>query len=239
MSKINVPFALLSLATSVFLWASVYNAQNRKPEQKTFTASLSTRNLETTKYVITNSQDIVYVVIAGLPDEIRRVPQQNLSAIVDLTNPKVGDYSYPVIVFPATVRELMVSNVTARIKIDSLLTRKFEFTFAKTGSLPSGFHEDSLETSLKWVYVTGPSELVQKVSAVQLPLNLSSFTQSPFESEVEARAVDSSGKVISKLMLTPTSEALDYKDENINSALRVHLSYKFSPDVFPQNPPRL
>ena len=241
MSKINVPFALLSVATSVFLWASVYNAQNRKPNTQIFNVTLTTQNLKTDSYVVTSAPEYVTLTMAGLPDDIRKISHQTLSAIVDLSNPKEGDNTYPVIIFPSNARELLVSNgVIAHITVEKVLTKRFDVTLFKNGNLPSGFHEDSFEPSLGKIYVTGPAETVKKVTAVQLPINLSSLSKSPYEAEVEARAIDATGRIITKLMLTPTDEKLDYKVEDI-SPLRVHVSYKFSADPLPsnQNPPRL
>ena len=175
MSKINVPFALLSLATSVFLWASVYNAQNTKPELKTFSVPLTTQKLETTKYVITQMPEDVSLTLRVLPEDLRKVTQKAMVAIIDLSDPKIGDNSCPIIVFPTSVRDLLVNSaMTAHVKIDALKTRRVEVTILRTGNLPAGYHEDSADSYPHWIYITGPNETIQKVASVQVAVNLSS-----------------------------------------------------------------
>lgn len=240
MSKINVPFALLSLVTSVLLWASVYNEKNDKPTQKTVTANLSTNNFKASQYVITKIPEMVDLPLSGYTKDFRRVSQQVPSAIVDLAKPILGEHDYQVIVFPAGIRELLDRNdIKARIKIEALVTKRVEVKVNKTGNLPNGNQEDSLETSLRWIYVRGPADFVQKVSAVQLTLNLSELKRSPHEEDLDARPVDANGRTVPKVLMSEFDDQQEYRDDAINN-LRVRVTLKFGPIALPenQNPPK-
>jgi YbbR domain-containing protein len=241
-SKINVPFALLSLATSVFLWASVYNSQNSKPELKTFTVPLTMQKLDASRYVITQIPEEVSLTLRVLPDDLRKVTQKAMVAIIDLSDPKIGDNSCPVIVFPTTARDLLVNSaMTAHVKIDAIKTKRVEVSILRIGNLPSGFHEDSADTFPHWIYVTGPNETIQKVAFVQVAVNLSSVGKSPFEADLEPKPVDVNGRSLSKILMSEKEDHPEYTEENISNPLKVHLSVKFSPEMLPQNqnPPKL
>ncbi len=234
MSKVNVPFAVLSLVTSVLLWASVYNDNKKEPAQETVRASLTTKNLDETRYVITEIPQSVLLPLVGYPDQLRRALKQTTTAIIDLTGAVPSSKSYPIIVFPASSRELLGnSSIQVPIKIEALITKKVDVIVARTGSLQFGLHEESSEPSLHWVYVTGPSSAVQKVSKVQVTVNLSSIKQSPQDEEVESKAVDDKGNTISKVILHSIDDHPDYKDENVNESLKVRVTVRYVPDARP------
>ena len=237
MSKINMPFATLSLVTSIFLWASVYNFQNRKPEQTTVDAILTTKNLDSSRYLITQIPSSVPLTMAGFPDDLRKISRQNVSTIVDLSNPTVGDNKYPVIVFSSTARELLVNGITVHIKIEALVTKRIEVSLVKTGILPAGFHEESVDTYPRWIYVTGPSETVQKVSTVQTTVDLATLNRSPYDVESDAKAVDLNGRPLSKLVLKETEEPKEYSEEASNIPVKIRISFKLAPDVVSVTPP--
>ena len=184
MSKINVPFALVSLATSILLWASVYNSNNRQPDTKMVPSPLKIKNLNESKYVVTEIPNFTTVTLTGYSDQIRAATQQTSAGIVDLSNPKIGSADYPVIIFPTAVRDLAANgSPPAHIKIEALVTKRFEVTIVRSGSLMPGYHESEVDRYPRIVYVTGPAETVQKVNAVDVSLNLSTINQSPSEIE--------------------------------------------------------
>ncbi len=238
MSKINVPFAIFSLVTSVVLWASVYNDNKREPAQESVRAQLTTKNLKEDKYVITDIPPTVTLPLVGYPDQLRRALRQTTTAIIDLTDAVPSLKSYPIIVFPAASRELLGNNsILVPIKIEALITKRVEIIVARTGSLQAGLHEESSEPSLRWAYVTGPSSAVQKVASVQVTVNLSSINQTPQDEEVDSKAVDDKGNTVPKVILHSIDDHPEYREENINEPLKVRVTVRYVSDASPKSTP--
>ena len=238
MSKVNVPFAVFSLVTSVLLWASVYNDNKKAPDRDSVRAQLTTKNLDESKYVITDMPTTVNLPLVGYPDQLRKALRQTTTAIIDLTDAVASSKSYPIIVFPAASRELLGNNsILVPIKIEALITKKVDIIVARTGSLQAGLHEESSEPSLRWAYVTGPSSAVQKVASVQATVNLSSINQTPQDEEVESKAVDDKGNTVSRVILHSIDDHPDYKEENINESLKVRVTVRYVPDASPPSAP--
>ncbi|MEI7984851.1 MAG: hypothetical protein WCI55_04410 [Armatimonadota bacterium] len=231
MSKINVPFAILSLATSVLLWASVYNDRNDKPTQKVFSASLTAKGLNE-KLVVTRIPDSVSLQLSGYTRDFRAVSQLAPTAIVDLERATVGEKDYPIVTFPASIREFLGGEVTmAKIKIDKLVTKRVDVVAKPVGALRPGFQQEPIDTFPRWVYVTGPSELVEKVISVQVKVNLSSVNQSPSEVELDPRPVDVGDRTVPNIMLSDTESTSPYRFNDVNNEMKIRTTVKFSPVV--------
>ncbi len=231
MSKINVPFAILSLATSVLLWASVYNDRNDKPTQKVFSASLTAKGLNE-KLVITRIPDSVSLQLSGYTRDFRAVSQLAPTAIVDLERATVGEKDYPIVIFPASIRELLGGAVTmAKIKIDKLVTKRVDVVAKPMGALRPGFQQEPIDTFPRKVYVTGPSELVDKVVSVQVMVNLSSINQSPSEIDLDPRPIDAEERTIPNLLMGDSDVTPPYRFNDVINELKIRTTVKFSPVV--------
>ena len=230
MSKVNVPFALLSLATSVLLWASVYNDKNDKPKQKPFTVPIRTSGLDEAKFVIVEAQEIIPITVSGYAKDLRLINSGTLTGIVDLRDPKLGEGTYPVAIFPASVRELMSSSaLTARFKIDKLVTKRVEVAPRPTGTLKPGVHQDGLiDTFPNVVYVTGPSEAVAKIISIQVIVNLAAINQSRQEFELDPRPVDEAGRIVSNIMMSETEEHPTYTYNLVENALKIKTTVNYA-----------
>ena len=231
MSKVNVPFAVLSLATSVLLWASVYNDKNDKPLPKQFNASVRASGPDESKFVIVEAQEFVPITVSGFTKDLRSINQNTITAIVDLKEPKIGESTYPVTIFPASVRELLNSNaLTAKFKVDKLVTKRVEVSIRPTGALKPGVHQDgTIDTFPNVIYVTGPSEAVSKVFAVQVVVNLSSIDESPTELELDPRPVDEAGRTVMNIMMSETVEHPDYHYNNLpENTIKVKTMVKYA-----------
>jgi YbbR domain-containing protein len=234
MSKVNVPFAILSLATSVLLWASVYNDRNDKPTPKTETVPLTIRDLDE-KLVITNMPSSVSLQLSGYARDFRTINQQAKTAIVDLKGATVGEKDYPVVVFPTVLRELLGNSVpTAKIKIDKLVTKKVDVIPITAGTLMPGVRREPIDTYPHWIYVTGPSELVEKVVSIQVLVNLSSVNTSPQEFDLDPRPVDIGNRPVSNIMLSDTESHPNYIYNAVENTLKVKATIKYEIDAVAQ-----
>jgi YbbR domain-containing protein len=232
MSKVNVPIAFMSLVASVLLWANVYNFKNRRPEQKVVSAKISVINLDQRKYMIAEMPEDVSLALAGNSDQIRNATQQLPNAIIDLSTATPGSKSYPLTILPVSARELLVNSaLTARIRIEALKTNRVDVTVIKNGALPAGNHVESTDSFPRSVYVTGSADNVQKVAAIQAIVAYSSAVLSPEGIEVEARAVDSSGKIVNNVLLTVSDDHPEYTDDAVNIPVTVRVRVKLAPDT--------
>ncbi len=236
MSKINIPIALLSLTISVLLWAGIYNSENRKPpkpEQKTFSAALTPTNLDRRKFVATNIPSDISISIAGTHDEIKNVQP---TAIVDLAGATKEKTSYPVVVFPTSVRSLMTSEkIMATINIDTVITKQVDVKGTLTGLLPNGKRVESIEVFPKKIYVTGASADVNRVDSVQVPVDYAAAMNTEGV-DVEARAVDKSGVRIPKIYMNISDPNPEFIPEALEIPLLIHVRVKFE-SAIPTGPP--
>lgn len=236
MSKINIPIALLSLTISVLLWAGIYNSENRKPpkpEQKTFSATLTPTNLDRRKFVATNIPSEISISIAGTHEELKNVQP---SAIVDLTDARKDKQNYPVLVFPTSVRSLMTSqNLQATVIIDTVTTKQVDVKGTLTGVLPDGKRIETIEVFPKKVYVTGASADVDKVSYVQVPVDYAAALNTD-GIDVEARAVDQAGVRIPKVFMNISNPSPEFTTESLDIPMMIHVRVKFEVTT-PSGPP--
>ncbi|MBS1726938.1 MAG: hypothetical protein JST51_09470 [Armatimonadetes bacterium] len=223
MSKVNVPIAFLSLVTSVLLWASVYNNANRRPAPKDISIGLETSNLDRTKYHMVDYPSEITISVAGNTDLLKTVTPY---AIVDLSAAQDGVKSYPVAIFPNSIRELLVkSSVTAQVKIESLVTKAMEVKANFNGIVPGGRKVSSIDAYPHRVFVTGPADLVQKVSQVRVDVDYSPTAVTPEGVEVEAQALDTTGTRVPRLVVRTSDSHPEYTDETIQepAMVRIHL----------------
>lgn len=234
MSKVNVPFAVLSLVTSVLLWASVYNDRNDKPKQITINPSITTRGLKEKLFVITKIPETVSLPLSGYARDFRNLSQQSTTAIVDLENVKVGESDYPVIVFPSTVRELLGNAAPlVRIKIDKLITKRVDVIPVTVGSLIPGLRLGPIDTFPRWIYVTGPSESVEKVDAVQVMINLSGSDPIPQEIDLDPRPIDSNKRTVPNILMSATEDHPAYVYDFVENTIKIKTTIKFLTDEIP------
>jgi len=222
-SKVNVPIAFLSLVTSVLLWASVYNNSNPKLEKKDFVAALQPGNLDQRRFVISEIPADLTLTLTGNRDQLKALSPY---AIVDLSMASAGVKSYPVVIFPASVREFVFSSsITARVTIENVTTKSFNVIGTHTGISPDGKQIESLVIFPKKVFVTGPEALVAKVATVQVAIDYSTAAVSSEGVEVNARALDSSGSEIPKLVLRTSDSHPEYTEEaqKVPATISVHL----------------
>lgn len=238
MSKVNVPIAFLSLVTSVLLWASVYSSSIPKFEKKDVVAPLQPGNLDQRRFVITEIPTEMTLTLTGNRDQLKTVSPY---AIVDLSMATPGNNSYPVVIFPASVRELLLTNgLTTRIKIVALTKKIFEVKGVYNGVSPDGRLAESLDIFPKKVYVTGPEEAVARVATVQVLVDYSAAAVSTEGIEVEAKALDSAGQEVPRLVLRTSDSHPEYTDDAIKepATIRVHLKLA-TPDTATKPPFKL
>ena len=235
MNKVNVPLALMSLLISVLLWLNIFNSRSVKSRTQVFAVKVNTVNLDDTKFLVSDSPENVSVTVAGSTSQIRTVMGQEVSGYVDLSQARPGTGSYPVVVAPANVRDLLVNpTVTARIKVEPLMIKQVPITVNRMGQLAlKSAAVESVITIPKTIFVAGSADALQKTSSVAVNVDLTEDVLREGGSELEAKAIDLSGKVVPKVMITRSDRDVHYKDEVVSTPFLVNVQVKLKTPVTP------
>lgn len=233
MNKVNVPLALMSLLISILLWLNIFNSRSLKSRTQVFSVKISTVGLDDSKFLVTDSPENVSVTVAGSTSQIRTVMGQEVSGYVDLSQARPGTSSYPVVVQPPNVRDLLVNpTVTARVKVEALMVKEVPITVNRMGLLAakSGTVEN-IDTFPRTIYIAGSADALQKTSSVAVNLDLSEEVTSPTGTELEGKPIDLSGKVVPKVMISTVEKGVHYKEETVATPFMVRVRVKLKSAV--------
>ena len=230
MNKVNVPLALMSLLISLLLWLKIFNTRSVRSRTQVFSVKITAVNLDDTKFLVSDSPENVSVTVAGSTSQIREV-----SGYVDLSQARPGTSSYPVVVYPPNVRDILVNpTVTARIKIEPVLVKEVPITVNRMGQLATqSASVETIDTFPRTIFVVGSADALQKTSSVAVNVDLSDEVQSSAGTELEAKPIDLSGKVVPRVMITGTTPDVHYVDEAVMTPFLVRVRVKLKATVAP------
>ena len=234
MNKVNVPLALMSLLISVLLWLNIFNTRSVKSRTQVFAVKITTVSLDDTKFLVSDSPENVSVTVAGSTSQIRTVMGQEVSGYVDLSQAQPGTSSYPVVVYPPNVRDLLVNpTVTARIKVEPVLVKEVPITVNRTGRLAERSGDvDAVDTFPRMIFVAGSADAIQKTTSVAVNVDLSDDVTSTAGAELEAKPVDQSGKPVQKVMISATGKEVHYQEASLVTPFLVRVRVKMkAPEV--------
>jgi len=234
MNKVNVPLALMSLLISVLLWLNIFNTRSVKSRTQVFAVKITTVSLDDTKFLVSDSPENVSVTVAGSTSQIRTVMGQEVSGYVDLSQAQPGTSSYPVVVYPPNVRDLLVNpTVTARIKVEPVLVKEVPITVNRTGRLAARSADvEAIDTFPRTIFIAGSADAIQKTTSVAVNVDLSDDVTSTAGAELEAKPVDQSGKPVQKVMISATGKDVHYQEASLVTPFLVRVRVKMkAPEV--------
>jgi|LauGreDrversion4_2_1035121.scaffolds.fasta_scaffold249602_2 YbbR domain-containing protein len=234
MNKVNVPLALMSLLISVLLWLNIFNTRSVKSRTQVFAVRITTVSLDDTKFLVSDSPENVSVTVAGSTSQIRTVMGQEVSGYVDLSQAQPGTSSYPVVVYPPNVRDLLVNpTVTARIKVEPVLVKEVPITVNRTGRLAARSADvEAVDTFPRTIFIAGSADAIQKTTSVAVNVDLSDDVTSTAGAELEAKPVDQSGKPVQKVMISATGKDVHYQEASLVTPFLVRVRVKMkAPEV--------
>lgn len=234
MNKVNVPLALMSLLISVLLWLNIFNTRSVKSRTQVFAVKITTVSLDDTKFLVSDSPENVSVTVAGSTSQIRTVMGQEVSGYVDLSQAQPGTSSYPVVVYPPNVRDLLVNpTVTARIKVEPVLVKEVPITVNRTGRLVARSADvEAIDTFPRTIFIAGSADAIQKTTSVAVNVDLSDDVTSTAGAELEAKPVDQSGKPVQKVMISATGKDVHYQEASLVTPFLVRVRVKMkAPEV--------
>ncbi|MDR3689657.1 MAG: CdaR family protein [Fimbriimonas sp.] len=213
MERVNVPFALASLAISLMLWYVVL-PQHLLTGPRPFTLKVFPMGLPPGLHA--SKLPNVIVVRAKVSDQEYNLLMQNESvrAEVDLTNAQVGTSPYKVSIYPLQLRQLIKDPVPpASVTVEPIATHKIAITVVNTGALSdSSLYLDDIELDDKQVTIDGPESEVDKVVRAQATLQLDKIDpHNPQKIEVPIDLLDAQNHVVTSLEPHPVSVVIKPK----------------------------
>ena len=171
--KPNLPIAFASLMLSVMLWFVVY-AQS-VPEPLPLRATLALDGLDDARFFVRKVPNDVRLDVSMPADRAKELGDQQVSASVDLSEPKEGTHPYPVAISPSwVVRYLSGVRPTVPITIERIARRTVVVTTLVKGSLSDPrLRLNDKRVLPPSVTVSGPASEVATIREARVYLDLS------------------------------------------------------------------
>lgn len=205
--KRNLAAKIIALIVAIILWFFVMNEQNPAIDSS-FTIPLEVTHLPE-GYTVERGVDNVKLKVRGPRSLFAMATERDFKAYVDLNGITEGKHSVKVqTVLPQGFDLVTVSPETVIFDIDKIIKSEFKIDLAFSGSPSTGVTIGSASPEVKTVKVEGPSQAVNAISRVVGYVSLAS-KDSDFSASVPLVAVNSEGKEINDIRLTPDTVKVD------------------------------
>ncbi len=204
--RVNLPIAFASVTASVLLWWALLPGRlssQRRPFVLTLALDKPT-DFDSHFYI--DSQQQTVVVHATMDDEDYKVLRESGRAEVNLLQPTLGAFKYPVSIYPDELRKLVEEPIVqASITLEQIVPKDVPVTVVTSGKLSDPTEVvNAYPPDEKTVRVEGPKSEVQKVVFAQGTLNLGSLTvPSADKVQVALDPVDERNQIVPKVEVRP------------------------------------
>lgn len=200
---------LIALITAIALWFIVMNEQN-PPADVTYQVPLHVRNVQADHFV-SYDNDTVEVVVRGPRSIVASVPEDEFYAYIDMADLTEGYHKVKVhVVVPSGLELVGVSPDKCDVTLDKMVAENRKVELAYSGLATEGVKVDEVKTEVEKVKLEGASLLVGQVAKVVAHINLDKKDED-FSEEVDIVAVDSEGKEVSGVTVTPNKTSIKGK----------------------------
>lgn len=205
----NLTAKIIALIIAIVLWFFVMNEQNPAIDSN-FTIPLEiTHAPDPAGYAVERSMDSVKLKVRGPRSLFAMATERDFKAYVDLSGVTEGKHSVKIqTILPQGFDLVGVSPETVIFDIDKMIKSEFKVELAFSGSPISGVTIGNAKPVVSSVKVEGPSAAVNLVSRVVGYVSLAN-KESDFSATVPLVAVNSEGKEVSDVKLTPSAVAVD------------------------------
>ncbi|MFZ4509193.1 MAG: YbbR-like domain-containing protein [Fimbriimonas sp.] len=172
-SKQAFGLMFISFTLSLLLWVLVRSQE--LPQGRTLIRSvrLQQAGLPEQRYVVTKIDEEIQLTLEGDDADVRSFNQTTVLAVVDLSGAVSGLRSYPVVIYPESVRKVISGPLTTRVEIEPLVRKKVEVVADTRGELGDpNFELQDLVVTPQLVDVEGPKSQVDKLVRLRAQLDL-------------------------------------------------------------------
>jgi len=226
---------VLSVFIAIILWFYVNSIIN--PIKKREIIVPIRYNISTlSKGLVMTESDTkeVRIVVSGTQDELSKIDEKNIQAVVDFTNVRqTGEIKLPININNPYHR-INIESVYPKsvlVNIDNLVTIQKDVTVELNGNPKKGYIINGYQEEPNVISIKGAESDIKEISKCIAQLNLS-LNDRPFKASVPVKILDSKGKDITSLFDLSQKSIDIYVD--ILKTKQVPLTVKFKGQL-PQN----
>ncbi|MCL2026445.1 MAG: CdaR family protein [Leptospirales bacterium] len=158
---------LISLLLAVVLWG--YLLSHNRGNELQFRIAIAAENLPRNMVITEFSNKFVTVAVSGRADLLKNIQSNNIKAVVDLRDPKIGSAQYPISIIRNEVPDSL--NVSPRQNMVEIYIETHESKMLKVipviiGSVANGFSMGPVRVTPDTIKVTGPASVLGKLTKV-------------------------------------------------------------------------
>lgn len=213
---------VLSLLGAILLWLFVMKDEN--PVVVTsYTVPVQVQNLNA-NLLVDGVPDSITVRLRGPRNAVLDIEPLSLKAYIDLEQARIGQESLPIIFKPPTgVTVESMSQETALLSVDEYVTKELPVEAQNIGKLSDDIAIKSMTIVPKVVAVGGPKHLVSQVAHTIIRVSVLDRRDN-FTSPGDVIAIDSEGRVVEGVTITPRQGQVQYELEKIRVEKKVKVS---------------
>jgi YbbR domain-containing protein len=187
-----VGLMFVSFALSLLLWVVVRSQELPQGRTLIRAVRLQQAGLPESRFVVTKIDEEIQLTVEGDESDIRAFNQTTVLAVVDLSGAVSGMRSYPVMVYPESIRKVLSSSLSTRVQIEPLVRKKVDVIADTRGELHDpNFELQDLVVTPQQIDVEGPKSQVDKLLKLRAQLDLENVnlkTRQSYTVGVEALA---------------------------------------------------
>lgn len=220
---------LTALITAIVLWFVVMNEQN-PPADVTYQVPLHVRNVQSDHFV-SPTEETVEVVVRGPRSVVASASIDEFYAYLDMAQLPTGYHKVKVhVVVPSGLEFVSVSPDKCEVTLDKMVQEKRKTELSYSGLATEGVKVDDVKVEVEEVTLDGPSLLVGQVAKVIAHVDLAKKEQD-FSEEATLKAVDSEGKEVTGVTITPSKSAIKGKVISVPVSKTVDVNFQMIGDM--------
>lgn len=204
-SKEDVLLGLAAFAIAVLLWFST-QPLFEPGKQLEFAVSLRYEGLDEERFVVITPPEPVMVVASGSNLDLEKIDTGRVEAVVNLSDVRAGMNRIPVEIVGIQVGGVEASprRAYAEVEVEPLVRKSFPILVRERGATPSGLLYNGAETYPTEVVVYGPEAGMNRVSRVEVRLDLATLTSGMTDS-LPTEVMDEEGKAVPGMRTEPST----------------------------------
>lgn len=215
---------LTALITAIVLWFVVMNEQN-PPADVTYQVPLHIRNVQADHFVSQNDEK-VDITVRGPRSVVASAAVDEFYAYLDMAQLATGTHKVKVhVVVPSSLEIVAIAPDKCNVTLDKMVRQNRKVELAYSGLATEGVRVDAVKTAVEEVTLDGPSLLLARVANIVAHVDLAG-KQQDFTEEATIKALDSDGKEVTGITITPDKTVIQGKVISVPVSRKVKVSLR-------------